>query len=166
MQSIAWCTRIYHHTLSFQGESITHWVYTHHAWHTHTHTHTLLQYGNTEVVFNKLKHGIPREDIDSYDPSLVTSPPLDHPTSFTTYPAIGPPETNASFSPQAFRRITSHDPSLSGHESGSPGKLHVCVHSVIRIRYYLSLASQPLLCTERERGSGEWTYFRLFLGTI
>lgn len=86
-------------------------------------THFLSKYGNTEVVFNKLKHGIPREDIDSYDPSLVSSPPLDHPTSYC-HPAIGGYETNASFSPQAFRRITSHDPNLSGHECGSPGASH------------------------------------------
>ena len=84
-----------------------------------THPHT--QFGNTEVVFNKLKHGIPPEDIDSYDPSLVSSPPHERHTNFPTYHGTsGYKATNAT---QPLRRITSHDPGVGGQDLGSPGEL-------------------------------------------
>ena len=97
-------------------------------------THTA-QYGNTEVVFNKLKHGIPREDIDSYDTGVVTSPPLNRPTSVDY-------ETNAAFPRPIVKRVTSHDPNInpSFPESSSPGKFHrTSVLSETHVQYTVLL---------------------------
>ena len=75
-------------------------------------------------MFNKLKYGIPPEDIDSYDPSLVSSPPAAHPSGFPTYHGtLQYDKTNAApySPPQALRRITSYDPNLGAHDPTSPG---------------------------------------------